>query len=80
MRFNFSGVHDLNCYLGVIKVGSKGGQATPLSTEAEGVRFNFRGVHDLDGEGNVYFTDSSIHYYREGLCCLSSLCFALFYC
>ena len=41
-------VHDLNCYLGVIKVGSKGGQATPLATEAEGMRFDFSGVHDLD--------------------------------
>ncbi|XP_021302458.1 uncharacterized protein LOC110429998 [Sorghum bicolor] len=46
MRFDFSGVHDLD--LGVIKVGSKGGQATPLATEVEGVRFTFSGVHDLD--------------------------------
>jgi len=48
-----------------LKVRPEGGLATLLATEAEGVRFNFTNDLDLDDEGNIYFTDSSIHYQRR---------------
>jgi sugar lactone lactonase YvrE len=51
----------------LLKVGPEGGLATPLATEAEGVRLNFTNDLDLDDEGNVYFTDSSIHYQRRSV-------------
>ncbi|PAN44993.1 hypothetical protein PAHAL_9G086600 [Panicum hallii] len=54
-----------DAYFGLLKVGPEGGLATPLATEAEGVRFNFTNDLDLDEEGNVYFTDSSINYQRR---------------
>ncbi|KAL5219203.1 hypothetical protein ABZP36_019887 [Zizania latifolia] len=54
-----------DAYFGLLKVGPEGGLAMPLTTEAEGVRFNFTNDLDLDDEGNVYFTDSSIHYQRR---------------
>ncbi|CAL4944413.1 unnamed protein product [Urochloa decumbens] len=54
-----------DAYFGLLKVGPEGGLATPLATEAEGVRLNFTNDLDLDDEGNVYFTDSSIHYQRR---------------
>uniref|UniRef100_A0A0D3FP52 Strictosidine synthase conserved region domain-containing protein n=1 Tax=Oryza barthii TaxID=65489 RepID=A0A0D3FP52_9ORYZ len=54
-----------DAYFGLLKVGPDGGLATPLATEAEGVRFNFTNDLDLDDDGNVYFTDSSIHYQRR---------------
>jgi hypothetical protein len=56
-----------DAYFGLLKVGPEGGQATPLATEAEGVRLNFTNDLDLDDEGNVYFTDSSIHYQRRSV-------------
>ena len=56
-----------DAYFGLLKVGPEGGLATPLATEAEGVRLNFTNDLDLDDEGNVYFTDSSIHYQRRSV-------------
>uniref|UniRef100_A0A804P945 Strictosidine synthase conserved region domain-containing protein n=1 Tax=Zea mays TaxID=4577 RepID=A0A804P945_MAIZE len=54
-----------DAYFGLLKVRPEGGLATLLATEAEGVRFNFTNDLDLDDEGNIYFTDSSIHYQRR---------------
>jgi sugar lactone lactonase YvrE len=51
----------------LLRVGPEGGLATPLATEAEGVRLNFTNDLDLDDEGNVYFTDSSIHFRRRSV-------------
>lgn len=56
-----------DAYFGLLKVGPEGGLATPLATEAEGVRLNFTNDLDLDDEGNVYFTDSSLHYQRRSV-------------
>jgi hypothetical protein len=56
-----------DAYYGLFKVGPEGGLATPLATEAEGVPFNFTNDLDLDADGNVYFTDSSIHYQRRSV-------------
>ena len=56
-----------DAYFGLHKVGPEGGLATPLATEAEGVRFNFTNDLDLDEDGNVYSTDSSIHYQRRSV-------------
>jgi sugar lactone lactonase YvrE len=57
----------IDAYFGLLKVGPEGGLATPLATEAEGVRLNFTNDLDLDDEGNVYFTDSSIHFQRRSV-------------
>uniref|UniRef100_A0A0D9VZ23 Strictosidine synthase conserved region domain-containing protein n=1 Tax=Leersia perrieri TaxID=77586 RepID=A0A0D9VZ23_9ORYZ len=54
-----------DAYFGLSRVGPEGGLATAIATEAEGVRFNFTNDLDLDDDGNVYFTDSSIHYQRR---------------
>ncbi|ONL94808.1 Noc2p family [Zea mays] len=56
-----------DAYFGLLKVRREAGLATLLATEAEGVRFNFTNDLDLDldDEGNIYFTDSSIHYQRR---------------
>jgi hypothetical protein len=70
-----------DAYYGLFKVGPEGGLATPLATEAEGVRFNFTNDLDLDADGNVYFTDSSIHYQRRSVmpqCPSPLLCFFSF--
>jgi sugar lactone lactonase YvrE len=58
-----------DAYFGLLKVGPEGGLATPLATEAEGVRLNFTNDLDLDHEGNIYFTDSSLHYQRRSVLC-----------
>ena len=66
----FNKIGDLyivDAYFGLLKVGPEGGLATPLTTEAEGVRFNFTNDPDLDDEGNIYFTDSRIHYQRRSV-------------
>jgi sugar lactone lactonase YvrE len=59
----------VDAYFGLLKVRPEGGLATLLATEAEGVRFNFTNDLDLDldDEGNIYFTDSSIHYQRRSV-------------
>ncbi|KAJ7948114.1 putative Strictosidine synthase [Quillaja saponaria] len=56
-----------DAYFGLMKVGPEGGLATSLTTEAEGVPFRFTNDLDIDGEGNVYFTDSSSNYQRRML-------------
>ncbi|XP_073283055.1 protein STRICTOSIDINE SYNTHASE-LIKE 3-like [Primulina huaijiensis] len=48
-----------------MKVGRKGGLATSLATEAEGVPFGFTNDLDIDDDGIVYFTDSSTTYRRR---------------
>ncbi|KAF9624784.1 hypothetical protein IFM89_013865 [Coptis chinensis] len=54
-----------DAYFGLLKVGPRGGVATPLATSAEGVRFWFTNAVDIDQEnGLVYFTDSSIWFQR----------------
>lgn len=54
-----------DAYLGLMKVGPEGGVATSLTTEAEGVPLRFTNDLDIDGEGNIYFTDSSTKYQRR---------------
>jgi sugar lactone lactonase YvrE len=66
----FNKIGDLyivDAYFGLLKVGPEGGLATPLATEAEVVRVNFTNDPDLDDEGNIYFTDSRIHYQRRSV-------------
>ncbi|XP_031121663.1 protein STRICTOSIDINE SYNTHASE-LIKE 3-like [Ipomoea triloba] len=60
-----------DAYFGLMKVGPEGGQAMPLTTEAEGVPFRFTNDLDVDDEGNIYFTDSSINYPRRNFFQLS---------
>ncbi|CAK9159056.1 unnamed protein product [Ilex paraguariensis] len=54
-----------DAYFGLMKVGSEGGLATSLATEAEGVPLRFTNDLDIDEEGNIYFTDSSTKYQRR---------------
>ena len=54
-----------DAYFGLLKVGPEGGLATSLVTEAEGIPLKFTNDVDVDGEGNVYFTESSSHYPRR---------------
>ncbi|WVZ03572.1 hypothetical protein V8G54_024378 [Vigna mungo] len=54
-----------DAYFGLLKVGPEGGLATSLVTEAEGIPLKFTNDVDVDGEGNVYFTESSAHYQRR---------------
>ncbi|KVI08055.1 protein STRICTOSIDINE SYNTHASE-LIKE 3-like [Cynara cardunculus var. scolymus] len=54
-----------DAYFGLLKVGPEGGLATSLVTEAEGVPLKFTNDLDIDGEGNIYFTDSSAKYQRR---------------
>ncbi|GAB4824585.1 cohesin loading factor Ssl3 [Ancistrocladus abbreviatus] len=54
-----------DAYYGLLKVGPKGGLATQLATEAEGIPINFANDLDIDAEGNVYFSDTSRTYRRR---------------
>lgn len=54
-----------DAYLGLMKVGPKGGLATVVATKAEGIPFGFTNDLDIDNEGNVYFTDSSTKFKRR---------------
>lgn len=67
LRFNkkTGDLYIADAYFGLLKVGSEGGLATPLTTEAEGVPFNFTNDLDIDEEGNIYFTDSSTNFQRR---------------
>eukprot|EP00267_Zea_mays_P056136 XP_023156172.1 protein STRICTOSIDINE SYNTHASE-LIKE 3-like [Zea mays] len=49
---NTGDLYIIDAYFGLLKVCPEGGLATPLATEAEGVRFNF--TNDLDLEGNIH--------------------------
>ncbi|XP_040383699.1 protein STRICTOSIDINE SYNTHASE-LIKE 10-like [Oryza brachyantha] len=55
-----------DAYLGLMRVGRRGGLAEVVATEAGGVPFNFVNGVDVDQEtGDVYFTDSSTTYQRS---------------
>ncbi|KAL6593853.1 hypothetical protein ACP70R_048754 [Stipagrostis hirtigluma subsp. patula] len=55
-----------DAYLGLMKVGPRGGEAEPLAVQAEGVPFHFVNGIDIDqATGDVYFTDSSTKYTRR---------------
>lgn len=54
-----------DAYLGIMKVGSEGGQAERVVDEIDGVRMKFTNDLDFDDEGNVYFTDSSRRWGRN---------------
>ncbi|KAH9623870.1 hypothetical protein KSS87_001260 [Heliosperma pusillum] len=54
--------------LGLMKVGSRGGVATSLSTGVDGVPFRFLNALDIDSHsGVVYFTDTSSKEYVEAM-------------
>ncbi|XP_074266984.1 protein STRICTOSIDINE SYNTHASE-LIKE 10-like [Silene latifolia] len=51
--------------MGLMKVGSRGGVATSLSTGVVGVPFRFLNALDINSNsGDVYFTDTSTKYHR----------------
>ncbi|KAF0893963.1 hypothetical protein E2562_033381 [Oryza meyeriana var. granulata] len=55
-----------DAYLGLMRVGRRGGLAEVVATEAGGVPFNFVNGVDVDQDtGDVYFTDSSTTYQRS---------------
>ncbi|CAO2205693.1 unnamed protein product [Urochloa humidicola] len=67
LRFhNSSGnLYIADAYMGLMRVGPKGGEATVLATEAVGVPLRFTNGVDVDQvTGDVYFTDSSTTYTR----------------
>ncbi|TVU08258.1 hypothetical protein EJB05_41655, partial [Eragrostis curvula] len=67
LRFhNASGdLYIADAYMGLMRVGKDGGEATVLATEADGVPFKFTNGVDVDQvTGDVYFTDSSTTYTR----------------
>ncbi|TVU08284.1 hypothetical protein EJB05_41683, partial [Eragrostis curvula] len=67
LRFhNASGdLYIADAYMGLMRVGKDGGEATVLATEANGVPFKFTNGVDVDqATGDVYFSDSSTTYTR----------------
>ncbi|CAO2200002.1 unnamed protein product [Urochloa humidicola] len=67
LRFhnNSGDLYIADAYMGLIRVGPKGGEATVLVTEAGGVPLRFTNGVDVDQvTGDVYFTDSSTTYTR----------------
>lgn len=55
-----------DAYLGLMRVGRRGGLAEVVATEAAGGPFNFLNGVDVDQDtGHVYFTDSSTVYQRR---------------
>ncbi|KAF8660131.1 hypothetical protein HU200_057689 [Digitaria exilis] len=67
LRFhNSSGnLYIADAYMGLMRVGPNGGEATVLATEAGGVPLRFTNGVDVDQvTGDVYFTDSSTTYTR----------------
>lgn len=68
LRFNrrTGDLYIADAYMGLHVVGPKGGLATKLTAEAEGVPFTFLNGLDIDQRtGDVYFTDSSSVYQRR---------------
>ncbi|CAL5004191.1 unnamed protein product [Urochloa decumbens] len=67
LRFhnNSGNLYIADAYMGLMRVGPKGGEATVLATEAGGVPLRFTNGVDVDQiTGDVYFTDSSTTYTR----------------
>lgn len=55
-----------DAYLGLMRVGRRGGLAEAVATEAGGAPLNFVNAVEVDQEtGLVYFTDSSATYQRR---------------
>ncbi|EEE69596.1 hypothetical protein OsJ_29148 [Oryza sativa Japonica Group] len=55
-----------DAYLGLMRVGRRGGMAEVVAAEAGGVALNFANGVDVDqATGDVYFTDSSTTYKRS---------------
>ncbi|CAL5064642.1 unnamed protein product [Urochloa decumbens] len=55
-----------DAYLGLMRVGRRGGRAEAVATEAGGAPLNFVNGVDVDQEtGHVYFTDSSATFQRS---------------
>ena len=67
LRFNKTSgdLYIADAYFGILVVGSKGGLAQPLTSEAEGQKFMFTNDLDLDENGLIYFTDTSSMYSRK---------------
>uniref|UniRef100_A0A0E0LLV2 Strictosidine synthase conserved region domain-containing protein n=1 Tax=Oryza punctata TaxID=4537 RepID=A0A0E0LLV2_ORYPU len=68
LRFhNTSGnLYIADAYKGLMRVGPRGGEATVLATEADGVPLRFtNGVDVNQVTGDVYFTDSSTRFPRS---------------
>jgi sugar lactone lactonase YvrE len=67
LRFhsNSGNLYIADAYMGLMRVGPNGGEATVLATEAGGVPLRFTNGVDIDQvTGDVYFTDSSKTYTR----------------
>ena len=55
-----------DAYMGLLKVGPKGGLATVIATHGDGLRFKFTNSLDIDHSSSaLYFTDSSSQYQRR---------------
>jgi sugar lactone lactonase YvrE len=55
-----------DAYKGLMRVGPRGGEATVLAAEADGVPLRFTNGVDVDQvTGDVFFTDSSMNYPRS---------------
>nr|CAB3482082.1 unnamed protein product [Digitaria exilis] len=67
LRFhnNSGDLYIADAYMGLMRVGPNGGEATVVATEAGGVPLRFTNGVDVDQvTGDVYFTDSSMTYTR----------------
>ncbi|KAG2607551.1 hypothetical protein PVAP13_4NG257200 [Panicum virgatum] len=67
LRFHVSSgnLYIADAYMGLMRVGPNGGEATVLATEAGGAPLRFTNGVDIDQvTGDVYFTDSSKMYTR----------------
>ncbi|MCO5578243.1 hypothetical protein L7F22_032082 [Adiantum nelumboides] len=66
MRFDKHGnLYIADAYYGLHVVGSEGGLAKTLVTEAEGVPLAFTNDVEIEEDGLVYFTDSSSEFHRR---------------
>lgn len=54
-----------DAYLGLMRVGPEGGQASVLADAVDGVPLRFTNDLDIAPDGSVYFTDSSSKYQRR---------------
>ncbi|EFJ32409.1 hypothetical protein SELMODRAFT_230896 [Selaginella moellendorffii] len=67
LRFNKSSskLYIADAYMGLMVVGSEGGQAQVLANEVNGQKIKFANDVDFDDKGFVYFTDTSTRYQRR---------------